>query len=233
MITSFQWPAPGGVGLHPLRADADAARAGELLLDAAERARAARLATPLLRARFVSFRAGLRRLLAAYLGREPGGLRFAYGPHGRPELADAPELRFNLSPAADEALVAVTSGRAVGVDLELVDARIDLGAVAETVFADCERRALAACTPAGRAPFFFRTWVRKEAFIKALGLGFSRDPRRFAIAEDPQGQPRVVTSADGDEPAHFGISDVSLTTPGLAARAYAAVCIARAPGDPH
>jgi len=72
------------VQLHVLRATPEAAAEGEPLLSDDERARAARFATPILRARYTAFRGGLRRLLAAQLSADPARLRFVYGPQGRP-----------------------------------------------------------------------------------------------------------------------------------------------------
>jgi len=122
--------------------------------------------------------------------------------------------------------VAVTRGRAIGVDLERLDPRVDLAAVADTVFAASERAFLAACAPEARASFFFRTWVRKEAFIKALGLGFARDPRRFSVLEAAAGQPQLATSEDGETTDQWIIEDVDLGPP-LAGAAFAALCLER------
>jgi 4'-phosphopantetheinyl transferase len=225
-------PAPGEVHLHGLRATNEQSARGEPFLSADERERADRFRTAALRARFVAFRGGLRRLLGGYLGADPSRLRFAYGPHGRPELPEAPELRFNLSHADDRALLAITCDRAVGVDLEDVDPRIDLLAVADTVFAESERRVLHACDPAVRPAFFFRTWVRKEAYIKALGLGFALDPTSFAVAEDGAGQPQPGPGAEAA--GRWCLIDVPdpPVSAGEGITYHAAVCLERRAGDP-
>jgi 4'-phosphopantetheinyl transferase len=63
----------------------------------------------------------LRQCLAEYVKHTPASLRFGYMmPHGKPFLAEYPEIAFNLSHAGDYGLLAVTCGRQVGVDIELI-----------------------------------------------------------------------------------------------------------------
>jgi len=101
------------------RADLAAADGLAELLCAQERARAERLLRATLWARS---RGMLRALLGRYLDRDPRGLRFELGPQGKPALRGragrARQLRFNLSHSGELALVAVTAGREVGVDVE-------------------------------------------------------------------------------------------------------------------
>src|SRR5215213_7178489 len=56
---------------------------------------------------FITARALLRVILASYLGREPGQLRFSFNEYGKPALADSETVRFNLSHARDLVLYAV------------------------------------------------------------------------------------------------------------------------------
>ena len=63
-------------------------------------------------------------ILGRYVDRDPGQLRFSYGPQGKPALDMAEEngtgLRFSLSHSHGQALYAVTCDREVGIDLERV-----------------------------------------------------------------------------------------------------------------
>ena len=47
-----------------------------------------------------------------------------------------------------------------------------------------ERNALETLTGEARADAFLRLWTAKEAYLKALSLGFARDPMRIAIGLD-------------------------------------------------
>ena len=65
----------------------------------------------------------------------------------------------------------------VGVDLERMEPLPDLDSVAVLCLAEAEARYMARLPPAQRAGFFYRCWTRKEACLKALGCGLTRDPR--------------------------------------------------------
>jgi 4'-phosphopantetheinyl transferase len=83
----------------------------------------------------------------------------------------------------------------VGVDVEPVRAFPDAAAVVERFFSPRERQAYRACAPGERLAAFFTLWTRKEAYVKALGLGLSLDLAGFAVSLD---QPaRVVSPAPG------------------------------------
>jgi 4'-phosphopantetheinyl transferase len=127
----------------------------------------------------------LRVILARYLKLPPGSLRFSYGSHGKPALAGT-ELRFNLSHSGGLALLAVAGGGEVGVDIEQVKPRGEVMNIAERFFSPGEIVWLRAQPPDLQQRGFFRLWTRKEALIKAIGLGLSMPLNQFsALAEPP------------------------------------------------
>jgi 4'-phosphopantetheinyl transferase len=209
----------GEVHLWRFRLDAPADRLDALAetLSADERARADRFAFDVHRLRFVAARGRLREVLGRYLGAPPASLRFAYGPHGKPELRDAPGLRFNLSHSGSAALLAVSPDRPVGVDLEEARPLADFESLADRVFSPRERRALDALPPSGRLAAFYLGWTRKEAYLKALGDGLARPLDRFSVSLSP-GEPARLLDAFGDpeEPARWSLLDVT-PWPGFAA----------------
>ncbi|MFK0191392.1 4'-phosphopantetheinyl transferase family protein [Kitasatospora sp. NPDC090308] len=146
----------------------DAALPGALaLLDADERARAARHPDGPARHRFVTAHAAARLLTAAAAGLPPDRVRWRRGPHGRPEPDGLQgELSVNLSTAGPWALFAVehcheADGGGIGVDLEPVpDGRAAARLAARYYPAD---------EPAPDAEEFTRRWTRKEAYTKAYG----------------------------------------------------------------
>lgn len=148
-----------------------------------ERRRAARFRLPRESARFVGLRGILRSLLGASLGEPPESLRFVYGPRGKPALdpdSHDSTLRFNLSHTSDVALIALTQGREIGIDLERIRP-ITLG-IAERFFTPEEVDELRALPPEERQPAFFTIWVRKEALVKARGEGIAGMFHRFAVS---------------------------------------------------
>jgi 4'-phosphopantetheinyl transferase len=171
--TPHPLPAPGEIYLW--RVDLDQAAADPASLSPDERARAAKLRTPELAHRFVAGRAFLRRTLAAYLGCAPEAVGFTYNPYGRPGLTDAP-FDFNLSHSGATALLAVAQGT-VGVDVEHPDPDAELVEIGRQVMSPAELAAFEALPAARREAAFYALWTAKEAVIKALGTGFSRDAR--------------------------------------------------------
>lgn len=132
---------------------ADLATAGDELEDllcAEELARAACILPPRRRILWARSRGLLRALLACYLDRDPRTLDFMLGPHGKPALLaedgnPATDLRFSLSHSGRFALVAVTAGRDVGLDIECANER--------------------------HTAEFLRAWVAREAAVKCRGTG--------------------------------------------------------------
>jgi len=105
---------------------------------------------------WASSRGFLRELLGRYLEHDPRELRFVLGAHGKPALLSpggtgaVEDLRFNLSHSGDLALVAVSAGQEVGVDIERARPRY----TAE----------------------FLQDWVAREAIFKCLGNDPPADP---------------------------------------------------------
>lgn len=150
-----------------------------LVLRAEEVQRAQRFARHEDRVRFVATRAALRRLLAERLGRRPQDLRIVYGAHGKPRLAQAcgsdSRLEFSVSHSGAHALMAISSRRAVGVDIERCDPSLDVTALEQHVLSLRERQ------DAGCRLDFFERWVVKEAVLKASGIGLAGPLRQVSV----------------------------------------------------
>jgi len=198
-------PTLGAREVHAWRIDLDGPQAGGRLetagLSADERARAARFHFERDRARFLRGRAALRHLLAGYAGLEARALIFAPGAHGKPALPGT-GLEFNLSHSGGCAVLAVTRGRRVGVDVERIQTERATPSLARRFFAPAEAAAVATAAPADRAITFFRCWTRKEAYVKARGEGLALPLDRFEVPLEPDAT-RALTFAR-DDPAEIG-----------------------------
>jgi len=189
---------------------------------------------------FVVRRAFLRATLARFSGRAPGELAFVLGPFGKPSLVDAGGLAFSASSAGERVLVAVTNGRELGVDVERLAAlprdAEELSRLAARVLTAGERAELARCAPAERAAAFLRAWTRKEALLKALGTGLSREPDTVEVGLGAHAPERALASplfasgrawlGDLDAPPGFAASLVVALHAGERVR----LCV-RAPSD--
>lgn len=188
-------------------------------LDASERARAARLLREEDRLRFTAAHVALRALLGRVLGTEPGEVRFVEGPHGKPSLASGGPIRFNLSHSGDLALVAVASGRELGVDLER-HGPVAIEDLAARYFSEAEARALAALPPDARRPAFFRCWSRKEAFLKACGSGMTLPLKSFDVSIEATGPVALVTRPPAPDAAGYRIESLEIDADHAAALAF-------------
>ncbi|MCR4514912.1 4'-phosphopantetheinyl transferase superfamily protein [Aeromicrobium sp. 50.2.37] len=98
--------------------------------------------------------------------------------HGRPVSPGEPALGLSLAHAGGLALVAVVQGARVGVDLELLGT--DVEHLADVALGPRD-------APAPTPSELLRTWTRKEAVLKAVGVGLAVDPSELAVsgAHDP------------------------------------------------
>jgi len=168
------------------------------LLDSEERKRADRFNRPHPRADFIRTRTILRRLLAGYLERDPAGLVFTLGPHGKPTLLGT-GLQFNASHSGNCLTIAVRWHVAVGVDVEGQRDVANVLAIARRFFAPAEANQIEAL-PAARQPDAFRAlWTLKEAIVKAAGEALAYHLDRIEGALEADGLARFVAWHGMDE----------------------------------
>ena len=153
------------------------------LLSLPEQSRAARFLHERDRRRFVVARGTLRTLLGEHIDLAPERVPIGVQAGGKPALADASlsdRVFFNVSHCGDLALFAIAD-REIGIDIERLNQTSDLGRVAAHFFAPDESAAFEQLTGFERTRFFYGTWVRKEAYLKATGRGLSIDPSRVKV----------------------------------------------------
>jgi 4'-phosphopantetheinyl transferase len=173
-------------GVHIWRAALDEAGwPGPERLPAEERERAASFLREDSYRRWVAARWALRQVLAEYLDEPAAEIALEEGENGKPRLSRSRKFAFNLSHSAGIALVAVTEGREVGVDVEAIEAGQDLIALAERALEPEAAAAVRAATLDRRPAVFYVAWVRHEARLKCLGVGLggSKSSESVAIAE--------------------------------------------------
>ena len=163
-------------------------------LDDAERAKVARLATPLLRRRKATARAVLRRMLAACLDLPPSQVPVHRTEQGQPQLvrgaADLP-LHISCSCSGPLAAIALSVTGRVGVDLELLERQRFPDAIAENMLGAREHAVFATVPLHQRLFWLASAWVGKEALLKGLGLGLQIDPCTAEV------MPLAMPAADG------------------------------------
>jgi 4'-phosphopantetheinyl transferase len=156
---------------------------------------------PVARDRFIVGRGILRKIISAYLALQPGQLRFTYNEYGKPAVSDDQNdcaLNFNLAHSAELVLYAVTRGRVVGIDIEYIHDDFATLEIAEHFFSKDEVAALKSLPADQRTIGFFNCWSRKEAFIKAKGMGVSYPLDSFTVSLAP-GEPPALLKVDDDK----------------------------------
>lgn len=155
---------------------------------------------------FTITRATLRALLGRLLDLPPRQVPLAVGRYGKPilDLPDDRGLRFNVSHAGGISALAFARGRRVGLDLECVRPGFPFREVAGRVFSERERVELDAVTAERQLEAFFQGWTRKEAYLKAVGTGFSAPLEAFSVSLTPDRPARLLEVAgDPGEPSRW------------------------------
>ncbi|NBE49916.1 4'-phosphopantetheinyl transferase family protein [Streptomyces boluensis] len=182
-------------------------------LDEDELTRAAAFVRPLDRLRYVTAHIALRRLLAAYTGVAPGELLLSRapcsscgGPHGRPVITGSPvPLNFSLSHSHGLAIIGI-SAATVGVDVERLPSP-ETTQMSLPALHPREQAELGRLPPHERPAAFGRLWTRKEAYLKGIGTGLTRDLGADYLGEDrgpgaPEGPPGWTVRNVPGHPGH-------------------------------
>ena len=140
---------------------------------------------------YVWTRVALRRILSFHTGLASRAIsiqrlcKYCGDPvHGKPVIYDPnPErstLGFSMSHVSDLAVVAVTHDGEVGVDVEGLAA--DSQAICRIAITKEEADATAQLSQSQRHHTLMQFWVRKEAILKAIGVGLAVSPRFLQVA---------------------------------------------------
>ena len=168
--------------------------------------RAGRFVRPSQREHFLQARCCLRTLLGRYTQLAPPAPPWSFNAYGKPLLAPAHGLCFNLSHSGNLAAIAIGRQSApekergkekerekemeaqtrmeIGIDIERLRTPDDLPGLARLVFCSAECAAFEALAKDERTRAFLTCWTRKEAYLKALGVGLMLDPRRINVGLD-------------------------------------------------
>lgn len=115
--------------------------------------------------------------LSARTGIPERKIKFTYGTNGKPYLKDG-ELEFSLSHTNGAICAAFSETGEIGIDVERRDRRVS-DTLYKRVLSEEEQFHLTSSAD------FMRFWVQKEAFLKRLGIGITRDLRGVNSLELP------------------------------------------------
>jgi 4'-phosphopantetheinyl transferase len=211
---------------HLWLAECEGADAREFagMLSGDERRRAAGFASSKLADEFVTQRATLRSVLAAYLDQSPADIAIIAEAQGKPVLADAQranDLTFNLSHSGQWMLIGIARGRRIGVDIQIERPTTRCLDLARRFFADDEAEMLARVDPDRQTRVFFALWTLKEAYLKATGEGIAGGLNRVRVAIDSCGSARIAGADDQWQLRQLDVADgyaAAMAIEGAAAR---------------
>ena len=167
------------------------------LLNLEERERASRFVIKDVANDFITARGILRILLSRYLDRNPGEVILQQNRYGKPCLESSP-LKFNLSHSGGLALFIFALNRPVGIDVESIREIENFREIAEKFFAKKETEDLFLLPANEQQQAFFNCWSRKEAFIKAKGLGVYHGLKNFSVEVSSNKKGRIKLILDHD-----------------------------------
>lgn len=134
--------------------------------------RAERMHSMAERGYFLGSHAVLRAVVARALEQSPTQLEFTSGDFGKPRLADG-SLHFNMSRSKSLALIGLSEKRDIGVDIEVVGEVPDAEILAREHLSPQEYEAWCRVEPALAITALLQCWTRKEACLKAVGIGLA------------------------------------------------------------
>jgi 4'-phosphopantetheinyl transferase len=179
------------------------------LLDQREQRRALALGSARSSRRFVAGRSALRIVLGAALGRAPHEVPIVYGELGKPQLDGGSHLSFNLAHHAGTAVIALSTGGSIGVDIETVRPHTSVTGIAERFFDRGETELIARLRDEPRDAAFLRCWTVREAVLKATGTGLSGSIRAVAVSTAPP-TPVRLSAVPLLEPRDWSVHELSL-----------------------
>jgi 4'-phosphopantetheinyl transferase len=142
------------------------------------------------RERFFARRAMLRQLIALRLGCVPETIGIANAASGAPRLMAPAHSGLYLSVSGRGAFAGLAiASRPIGVDIEILGSPVD---VPLAMLHQNEVACFPAVDAGDRHRAFLELWTFKEAYLKALGLGLTREPADIEVQFDAEGGIRLL-----------------------------------------
>jgi 4'-phosphopantetheinyl transferase len=129
---------------------------------------------------YIAGRSAIRQLTGYQFGTDPRSVRIISGPFGKPYIdSDEPAgpFWFNISHSRGQLMIATATSTPVGIDVQWMDPNRDAQRIADRFFRKEEAHYLSGLAEPQKTLAFYRMWVRKEAYLKAVGIGIGNGLR--------------------------------------------------------
>jgi len=158
----------------------------------------------------------LRFIISSYLQLPFDQITFKRMAQGKPIVStkNICNIEFNMAHSNDFLAIAIGTVNSVGIDIEAISEKQNVDGLAKHCFSFDEFKQYAEIHESLRPLAFFRGWARKEAYLKALGTGLSKDLRSFNvnIFDDISHYPITVETSEVTE-KQWRIEPITLMEP--------------------
>ena len=206
------WTAEPGVVDVGLLDLSTSTSVGADALSTEESSRAAAFRFALDRERYIRSHVWVRNVIGRYLRMSPKRIAFDYEERGKPYLgtdAKKENLQFNLAHSGEFAILAISLSNRVGVDIERIDAGRDHVQIARRFFSREEVRQLEDLPAHKHVEAFFACWTRKEALLKALGMGLAFPLSGFSVTVSPEESVAITEAPSELASLNWWLSDIA------------------------
>ena len=152
-------------------------------LNLEEKIRLSRIQNEKDRDKFILCHGCLHLVAGRYLQIDPVHVKFIQGENGKLFLASYPgeQLYFNLSHSDKYALFAFGDTKNIGIDIEFVQHVAEINLMSRSIMTDREFLIWTSFPDSLKEKLFYRIWTLKEAYVKALGLGLTKNLVSFDV----------------------------------------------------
>jgi 4'-phosphopantetheinyl transferase len=133
---------------------------------------------------YVTVHALLRIELSKLLGKKAKSISLGESEHGKPFVPGL-DLPFSISRTRNLFAFAVGhSNQFLGVDIEQIKPEIDITNISRNYFSDKEQQLISSLKNSDdQKRTFFEIWTRKEALLKAIGIGINTELHKVQVLE--------------------------------------------------
>jgi len=150
---------------------------------------------------FIIKRGVQRQILSYYLNVEPQKIIFTYNEYGKPNIdktLNHQKINFNVSHSNNKIILGIVKNKHIGIDIENITSLKPYDDVINRYFSKYEILKFNSLSNSLRQKAFFATWTRKEAYIKAQGLGLSYPLNKFSVSIDPNSNTQLIDDENCD-----------------------------------
>ena len=170
-------------------------------LDSFEREKYSKLSFEKDRKYYLVTRALVRNVLSGYVKRDPKQWKFVENDFGRPFIEPClleDELYFSISHTQGLVACAITRHEFVGIDVESIFRKELTMEFAKRYYGVSEIKQISLLTPEKQSTRILEYWLLKEAYLKALGRGFSLPMDAVNFNFDQHGNAKLVVGMENE-----------------------------------